>query len=124
MTKVKKSTAKRQGKATAAAEKNSSKVSEITAERDGQERTFSGLTWDLLPPDKNGWKEVLDKPAEITSVPTKTEESETGSGSKEENSDLTDHIVTQEDLDTNPDLALSGTKVGDTIQIAKEGGTE
>lgn len=31
-----------------------------------------------------------------------------------------DHEVTQEDLDTNPDLVKEGVKVGDIIQIDKE----
>lgn len=39
-----------------------------------------------------------------------------GSGSNE-NKELFDHIVVQEDLDANPELAESGVKVGDTIQV-------
>ncbi len=31
-----------------------------------------------------------------------------------------DHEVTQEDLDTNPDLVAQGVKVGDIIQIDKK----
>jgi len=34
--------------------------------------------------------------------------------------ELIDHVVTQEDLDLNPELAEEGTKVGDVIQIPKE----
>jgi len=34
--------------------------------------------------------------------------------------ELVDHVVTQEDLDLNPELAEEGTKVGDVIQIPKE----
>jgi len=34
--------------------------------------------------------------------------------------ELVDHVVTQEDLDLNPELEEEGTKVGDTIQVPKE----
>jgi len=38
----------------------------------------------------------------------------------EETSELVDHVVTEEDLAANPELAESGVKVGDTIQIKPE----
>ena len=31
-----------------------------------------------------------------------------------------DHVVTEEDLKNNPELADAGVKVGDTVQIPKE----
>ncbi len=48
----------------------------------------------------------------------------------EDAKEAVDHEVTQEDLDTNPDLVEAGVKVGDTIQVPKkedtatESGTE
>lgn len=36
-----------------------------------------------------------------------------------ENEETIDHVVTQEDLDNNPELAEKGVNVGDTIQISK-----
>ena len=35
-----------------------------------------------------------------------------------------DHVVTQEDLDTNPDLVTQGVSVGDTIQVPADSATE
>lgn len=31
--------------------------------------------------------------------------------------DMIDHVVTQEDLDNNPQLAAEGVKLGETIQV-------
>jgi len=39
-----------------------------------------------------------------------------------DNAGMVDHIVTQDDLDLNAELATSGVKVGDTIKIKSEGG--
>jgi hypothetical protein len=36
---------------------------------------------------------------------------------KAEEIELIDHVVTQEDLDINPELVLQGVEVGETIQM-------
>lgn len=40
------------------------------------------------------------------------------------NENIQDHIVTQEDLDNNPELAENNVKVGDKIQIAVKPDTD
>lgn len=34
--------------------------------------------------------------------------------------ELVDHVITQEDLDANPDLVLQGIEVGETVQLPAE----
>lgn len=43
-----------------------------------------------------------------------------GDGNDGESGELVDHVITQEDLDNNPDLVEQGVKVGDTIQLPAE----
>jgi len=62
MTKVKSSNASRSGKSGQA---SSVVAGSIKAKRGDQERTFKANTWNMLPPDKEGWVEILDKPAPV-----------------------------------------------------------
>jgi len=101
-----------------------SKQSDILVEKNGKQRTFSRLIWDNLPEAKEGWKEVKEAPAEPakkadakkdgskTAEPAKGKKAE---DPKKEEGDL--KVLTQEDLDLNPDLAEQGFKVGDTVEI-------
>lgn len=44
-------------------------------------------------------------------------------GAEGVNEELFDHVVTQEDLDKNPELVDAGVEVGETIQIPKKDDT-
>ena len=107
-----------------------SKQSDILAEKNGKQRTFSRLIWDNLPEAKEGWKEVKEAPAEPakkadakkdgskTTEPAKGKKAE--DPKKEEGGDPLTKVLTQEDLDLNPELAEQGLKVGDTVEIESE----
>lgn len=62
MAKVKSSNASKSGKSGQA---SSVVAGSIKAKRGDQERTFKANTWNMLPPDKEGWVEILDKPAPV-----------------------------------------------------------
>lgn len=66
-------------------------------------------------------KEKVSGIAEVSreDVPAKKADKGKDGGAKKDDkvSDTIDHVVTQEDLDMNPDLASQGVAVGDTIQI-------
>lgn len=134
---------KKTGKAQGASPANSKSNSDVIATRNGQQRTFKRLLWDELPPSKEGWSEVKESPKEPelkTSDVDKTKAGATGSGKKEqvdnkksgddaskeekkdENSSTgkTTKVLTQDDLDLNPELAEQGFKVGDTVEFEEE----
>lgn len=163
MTKVKNTTKNGKGKqagkvsAKGADSQNdqSANSSIIMAERNGLTRKFTKLTWGLLPPDKEGWSEVIGKPADLPTggndggtVLTDeqkaiafqtafakykelheedpedgltTEELEELNSTKQAEIDANqvDHVLTQDDLDLNPQWAEEGHKVGDTIKVPK-----
>lgn len=176
MTKVKQSQSRKTGTASVSAkdQKALEGKSFILAEKDGSERTFSKNIWDNLPEDKQGWKEIQEKPDDIApsaedqeiidrykeafgeeaeesldvrvmqrllsqlegeqskvkADPTKKADPvKKADPAKEVEAnpavETVDHIITQEDLDLDPELAKSGKKVGETIQIEQpKGGTE
>lgn len=109
MAKVNKTkTGKAQGAKTVSANSTSNS---IEAERGGHRRTFSRLIWDNLPPAKEGWKEVSEAPKEPKAA-----------SKKPKADDTIKKVLTQDDLDLNPELAEQGLKVGDEIEIPKEDG--
>lgn len=171
MTKVKQSKSRKSGTASVAAKEQKALEGKtvISAEKNGQTRSFAKNIWDHLPEDKQGWKEVTGKPADInasnedkstnktkkltdqqlleearksaveayfTKFGKNPEEGMTiqeigeaidgaDDDDNDDDSEMIDHVVTQEDLDLDPELAKSGVKVGETIQVAKPtGGTE
>lgn len=102
------------GKAQGVAPEPKKTIGIIHAMRNGQKREFTRLLWDHLPSDKEGWKEISDKPKE-------PEQKEEVDHSKKEGSEKTNKkILTQEDLDLNPDLAIQGLKVGDEVELEEE----
>jgi len=160
MTKVKQSKSRKAGTTASVSVKDQKALegrSMIIAEKNGNTRSFSKNIWDHLPEDKEGWKEVQGKPADIDTsnsnqnddpkkdeafnnaveayktafgtspVDTLTTEDLLKAVSDKETHDATmiDHVITQEDLDLDPELAKSGAKVGETIKVEKpKGGTE
>lgn len=111
MTKVKESnkkTSRQEGTTETQSKKGVGGSSEVTATRNGEILTFNRLTWDLLPRDKDGWEEVLD-------------DSPKEPKQKEEEQETVDHVITQDDLDTNPEWQDAGHKVGETIKLPKGG---
>lgn len=99
-----------------------SKQSDILAEKNGKQRTFSRLIWDNLPEAKEGWKEVKEAPAEpAKKSDAKKDGSKTAQPAKGKKAeDPSTKVLTQEDLDLNPELAEQGLKVGDTVEIESE----
>jgi hypothetical protein len=146
MTKVKYSTTRKAGKVSEAGVKSSSGGDVITVKRDDVERTMSKRIWDALPPGKDGWTEITSKPSEVNAGGGETKSAELLAAiynykkafekdpedglsidqlnelvnqKLESEADFVDHVVTQEDLDLNPDLAATGVKVGETIKRKK-----
>lgn len=128
MAKVKQVKGRKSGKVPEAS-MNTAGSKEIMAERNGSQRSFSVHVWDLLPPDKEGWKQVSGTPAELPTgtgetgteqtSPEKETESEIETG-EEDKGEQFEVLVTQEYLDLNPEEAAKGTKVGDTIFVKGE----
>lgn len=125
----------------------------ITATRNGKTRTFSTLTWGLLPPDKDGWQLSSEKPADLKPVQggsyvdtrsveqialdnaiaaykakfgTDPEEGQTTEdildliNDDEDESNFIEFEMNQEYLDTHPEVAAQGIKVGDVYKTKKE----
>ena len=125
----------------------------VSATRDGKTRTFTTLTWELLPPNKDGWVLSSEKPADLSAntgangnVDTRSAEQrklddaiaaykETFGKDPEEGQtveqlnqavkdyDEDDYIeieVSQEFLDTHPDVAAQGIKVGDIYKVKED----
>ena len=132
----------------------------VTAVKDGNTRVFSRLTWDFLPPDKNGWALSSETPKDVKTVKIQTSANELSDDEKallearteyknvfgegaEDNltvdelndavsakiqgdqdellKGLTEKVLTQDDLDLNPEWAKAGKKVGETIHVNAEG---
>ena len=71
-------------------------------------------------PTFEGRKDETTKPHDPASSPaveTPKEELSTTETTSMTPEETFDHVVTQVDLDTNPDLVTEGVKVGETIQI-------
>lgn len=121
---------KKTGKAQGASPATSKSNSDVIATRNGQQRTFSRLLWNELPPSKEGWSEVKESPKEptlTTSVDDKAKAGATGSGKKEpvedpkkDKKEPITKVLTQDDLDLNPELAEQGFKVGDTVEFDED----
>lgn len=105
----------------------------IYAIRNGQKRTFRKQVWDHLPPNKEDWKEISNVPEEPASKEDKPKANSKKAegkvptplagdkkGSEEDSKPAKTKVLTQEDLDLNPDLAIQGLKVGETIEIDEE----
>ncbi len=116
-------------------QKSSDAILEQVIIFEGEEQKYHEA-FDLEATDDNmkKWKEAqaslvkakgeydiaLAEEKKLAAEKNKAEGEETGSGDAE----MISHVVTEEDLAENPELATTGVKVGDTIQIPAPEKTE